>query len=259
MTTLALFRPLEKMEETADKAEALGYEVLKVPAMVVQAIDGPEWSRFTKGLQLGRWEWVILTSTLGVEIAVRRLRAAGLLETLATHKLVAIGEATQGALDAAGLGGAMVPRDTSSKGIAAALANFDLVGKGVAVLRSDRGNPILVETLKSLGAEVLDVALYHLGDAPETPGLKAFLQDPGQVEIFVFTSSLTVTNIVDAARAVGRLPILEAALARGCVAALGVPTRRALENAGIRVDMMPPRADLATMLRMIAERFPPAP
>ncbi len=245
------------MEETACEAEGLGYKVLRLPAMEVQKMAVPGWEDFLLGLRKGAWHWVIFTSTLGVDIAGEGVKERGLLGSLARARIVAIGDATRLALEAHGLPVALVPPDTTSKGIVAALSNIDLTGMAIAVLRSDRGLPILVEALESLGALVSDIPLYHLGDAPASLAMETFMQNPNQADLFLFTSSLTVGNVLDTARTLGRLPALLAALARGRVIALGEPTQRALGAAGVRVDLVPPRADLKALLKTIVRLYPP--
>ncbi len=245
------------MEETACEAEALGYKVLRLPAVEVKRITVPGWGDFLLGLRKGAWHWVIFTSTIGVDIAAEGLRERGLLGNLARARIVAIGDATRRALEAHGLPVALVPPDTTSKGIVAALSNIDMTGMAIAILRSNRGLPVLVEALESLGALVSDIPLYHLGDAPASEAMESFLRDPFQADLFLFTSSLTVTNLLEAAGAVGQLARLLQALARAKVIALGRPTQRSLEAAGIRVDHVPPRADLKGLLSTTVKLYPP--
>jgi uroporphyrinogen-III synthase len=246
---------LEKMEPSATLAEAQGYRVLRVPALSIEPIDDPRWGRFSADLARRRWDWVIFTSTVAARMALRRLGDTNgeLGRALRGARIVAIGEATKATLEAAGVPVDLVPTDTTSEGIHAALSDQAMGANRVALLRSAQGAPLLPSAIASLGAEVLDVPLYRLGLPPDEGALRLFFTEvsAGEIDIFAFTSRLTVLNILAEARARGMEEVLRKALANATVAAIGPPTAQTLSSLGIRVDVVSPRAQFSELLRSI--------
>ncbi len=251
------------MEPSAALAEARGFRVLRVPALSIEPVDDPRWARFSADLARGRWDWVIFTSTVAARTALRRLgdiaRDPG--RALGGARVVAIGEATKASLEAAGLRVDLVPTDTTSQGIHAALSSQAMGGSRVALLRSAQGTPLLPMAIASLGADVLDVPLYRLGLPPDEGALQLFFTGASaeEIDVYAFTSRLTVLNILAAARARGVEEVLRKALANATVAAIGPPTAQTLSSNGIRVDVVSPRAQFPELLKSIqaiTERSP---
>ncbi len=251
------------MEASAGLAEARGFRVLRVPALSIEPVDDPRWERFSADLARRRWDWVIFTSTVAARMALRRLgdTTGEPGRALGGARVVAIGEATKAALEDSGIRVDLVPTDTTSEGIHAALSTQAMGGTSVALLRSAQGTPLLPMAIASLGADVLDVPLYRLGLPPDEGALRLFFTEAsaGEIDVYAFTSRLTVLNILAAARARGLEEVLRKAFANSIVAAIGPPTAQTLSSQGIRVDVVSPRAQFPELLRSIqtiTERSP---
>lgn len=118
-------------------------------------------------------------------------------------------------------------------------------GKRVEVARSSAGSAVLLEGLNEAGAFVHETVIYTLeclklvGDV-----IQEILEE---ADVFLFTSSLTVQNLLD--RAPDRAEAIKI-LNEKFVGAIGRPTRTELEQQGVKVDLI---ASEATFERLAQE------
>lgn len=250
---LAIFRPREKLEESAQLAAAHGYEVLALPLIEPKAHDDPRFSEFLKMLEDGAVDAVVFTSSLGAtfafQAATRTRKREDFRDALKRTRVLAIGPATRKALEDFGVA-AEVPPDFSSRGLVEHVARHPIAAKRVVLLRSRQGSRELPAGLRRLGLEVLDVAVYDVGPPENLGDARAFFDRVvrGEIEAFAFLSSLTVHNYLEMAATLGIEDEARAALARAVVAAIGAPTTKALEAEGIRVTVAPARATFEDLL-----------
>jgi uroporphyrinogen-III synthase len=100
-------RPRAQAGELAARLEALGHEVAVCPLIAVEPLAGPP-------LDVGRYDWVVVTSRNGATELLRRAR--GVLPRVA-----AIGPGTADVLAEAGVRPALVPRVSTQEGLLAEL------------------------------------------------------------------------------------------------------------------------------------------
>jgi len=108
----------------------------------------------------------------------------------------------------------------------------------VLVTRPREQAPALADALRALGAEPVPYPTIELAPPPDWAALDAALAGPAHAWI-VFTSPSAVRFTIaraDATRA-------RASLGQSRVAAVGAETARALGDAGMRVDLVPPADD----------------
>lgn len=248
---LAIFRPIEKLEESVRLAESRGFEVLAVPMLEAREIEDPRFPEFLGRLEAGAVDAVVFSSSNGVAFAFNQATTAlgrkRFQDAMNRTRVVAIGPATQLTLERLGLS-AELPREHSSRGI---VEHFERIApKRVVLLRNPQGSPELPEGLRSLGCDVADLSVYEVGLPEDLAGTRAFFDSVvrGGVDVYAFLSSLTVRNFFDLATALGVEDAVRAALARATVAAIGGPTKETLEGEGIRVTVVPLRATFADLL-----------
>jgi len=238
---VAFFRPDdERSAEAAELIESLGADPVADPMLAVEPTDScPREDA----------DYVILTSKTGVELAAE----ADWDPNGAT--VCAIGQSTADALESAGYAVDLIPEEYSSTGLVEAL-DSEVAGARVEVARSDHGSAVLTEGLEAAGAYVHETILYRL-IRPDGAGDSAELAASGDLGAALFTSSLTVTHFLAAADARGVRREAIAGLNDAVVGAIGDPTRRTAEDAGIAVDVVPERADFETLAATVVEDAAP--
>ena len=250
---LALFRPKEKLGESIRLAEDRGYEVLAVPMLETRAYDDPNFLEFLEMLQEGAVDTVVFTSSNGVLHAFHRARqtmgSEDFRDALNRTGVVAIGPATKLELGKVGVA-TNVPVEHSSRGLVEYFEREGNSTQRIALLRSLQGSPLLSEGLRSLGYEVMDIPLYEVGLPRDQPATQAFFKRvvQGDIDVFAFLSSMTVSNFLEVASALGVEAEVRAILPQKTVAAIGEPTKEALEKEGIRVSVIPHRASFEDLL-----------
>ena len=183
--------------------EAEGAEVLHYPTVEIKpCADSGKLDAALKELAAGRFDWLVITSANTVYTLADRLRTLGIQHArIAQHstKVAAVGSATASAVrEELNLSVDLLPDAYVAESLAAGLR----VGRGSRVLlpQSALARPLLVNTLRRVGAEVAAVTAYrtvvgHGGD--DLP--RHFRQ--GNVDAVVFTSASTVHNFVERLKA----------------------------------------------------------
>ena len=168
-------------------------------------------------------------------------------------RIISIGSGTAAALEHLGVAAGEIPSEYSSEGIVEHLRG-SVAGKRVIVIRSDHGSQVLSQGLTPMGADVIEFAAYSLKPA-DPRGLEEMLDAGrlGRIDVFAFTSPLTVRSFVDAAE--NKAIDLEGMFGKATVAAIGVPTADMLTSLGINVDVMPESATFEEMLFAIKRRI----
>ncbi|MDY6779280.1 MAG: uroporphyrinogen-III synthase [Halobacteria archaeon] len=216
---VAIFRPRGRREdESVELLRSSGFEVLSDPLLEPRPTDEQP---------LGDADFVVFTSVTGARIALE-----GSYEPRG-ETVCAIGPKTRSALEEGGVEVDVVPEEYSSEGLVEALKD-EVRGKKVEVARSDHGSSELIDGLNESGAFVHETVLYELV-RPEGGGEEAvegILK--GRVDGVLFTSSLTVENLLSAAGE-GRSDVVEK-LCSVVVGAIGEPTRETAVSCGVDVD-----------------------
>lgn len=176
--------------------EDLGGEPWEFPAIEIAPPSDPQ--KLIQALQkLNHFNWLIFTSVNGVEEFFKVLNEQGKdVRDLAGIELVAIGPATQAALEKRGLRVSFMPEEYRAEKIIEGLASRVLPGQSVLLARAEEARDILPESLKALGADVWDVPAYRtiVGQANKDE-LKSLLRDK-MIHVVTFTSSSTVRNFL---------------------------------------------------------------
>ncbi len=193
--TVVVTRTRQQASVLAGRLTAMGARVIEAPTIeVVPADVGPIDAALR---EVGRFDWLIVTSVNGVRALVEGMRRVGLdARALAGVKIGAIGSATAGALADHFLRADVVPEAYVAEALAEALRQADtLTGKRVLLLRADIARPALREALADLGAVCEEVSAYEIRKPVDLPaGLEEALE-AGDVDWVTFTSSSTFENL----------------------------------------------------------------
>lgn len=128
-----------QLEPLARRIEALGLEVVRCPLIELEPI-GPET------VEVGDYDWVVVTSPFGARELLRRARGA-------LPRVAAIGPGTASALAEGGVTNPLVPERSTQEGLLAALPR---PAGSVLFAGAERARPLLAD---ELGADV--VPLYR--------------------------------------------------------------------------------------------------
>jgi uroporphyrinogen-III synthase len=239
--TVGVFRPDDgRLADAADLLASLGATPVPDPMLAVEPTGAVPKAA----------DVVVFTSKTGAELAAEAGYAPG------DATVCAIGEATATALEAAGYPVDRVPTEFSSTGLVAELAG-DVDGARVEVARSDHGSDVLLDGLREAGATVHETVLYRLV-RPAASGRSAELAAAGDLDVALFTSSLTVEHFLDAAAERGVRGAAVSGLNDGVVGAIGDPTRETAESHGVDVDVVPERARFEALATATVEAGAPS-
>ncbi len=244
-------RPRGKAGDTAARLRALGAEPVLFPTITIQPPeDWRELDAAVERLANHLYDWVIFTSTNGVDYFWQRLDAAGKdARALAGVRLAAIGPVTAQALAERGLHADLVPKRYVAEAI------LDEIGPvhGLRLLlpRAEVARKALPAGLRQAGADVDEIAAYqtvppcHQNDAkPIGKMLKA-----GEIDVLTFTSSSTVRNFKAALEPLPQLP------ERTIVACIGPVTARTATECGLRVNVSAREHTVDGMLAALIEHI----
>ncbi|MDY6958270.1 MAG: uroporphyrinogen-III synthase [Halobacteriota archaeon] len=256
MKKILIVRPEERMEESMRIVESYGFEGVPAPMIkLVEKMD-PEFEVFFKNLTDGTVDYVIFTSINGIRYTLTKIDdEADFKRRVNESEIVSIGEPTRRFLEGMGMSVSLVPKDFSSSGIVDALSGIDIKGKRIEILRSSHGSEILVAELKKMGANVHEVQVYSISIPDDLTSQIEVLKSAakGEIDIFTFTSRMTVLNFLKVAGSAGiKSEILEA-MDKKMVSAIGKPTEDALINNNIRVDFVPSEFTFEAMIRGLKE------
>jgi uroporphyrinogen III methyltransferase / synthase len=202
-------RAREQIEPLAGRLEALGLEVVRCPLIELQPV-GPDQ------LDVGGYDWVVVTSPFGARELLRRAR--GELPAVA-----AIGPGTAAALAEGGIEASLVPSVSTQEGL---LAELPSPPGRVLFAGAERARPLLADRL---GADV--VPLYR------TIGIRPDPLPDGDLVVLASASA------VEAFAATG----LELS-----VVSIGPETTRAAEEAGLQVVEEARRHDLDGLVEAVS-------
>ncbi|ASR34349.1 uroporphyrinogen-III synthase [Prauserella marina] len=180
-----------------------------------------------------------------------------LLATLGRTRLLTRGPKAKGAVRAAGLSEVYSPESESNAELLRHLLDSGVGGMRIAVQLHGEPLPHFVHTLRSAGAEVIEVPVYRWV-GPADPGPLDRLIDAvldGCVDALPFTSAPAVASMLAMARRTGRDAALVDALgSRVVVACVGPITAGPLAALGIPT-VQPRRSRIGALARTLGEEL----
>ncbi|HMG28034.1 MAG TPA: uroporphyrinogen-III C-methyltransferase [Acidimicrobiia bacterium] len=220
--SVVVTRAREQASELRRRLEALGAEVVELPAITIEPVrfDVPD---------LDRYRWLVFTSANGVAAFFGRgLAPAGLdARALAGLRLAAIGPGTAAALAERGLRADLLPERFVAESLLEAFPPPTTGDERVLLARAEQARDVLPAGLSERGYGVDVLAVYRTVTAPpDTAALDRVRR--GDVDALTFTSSSTVTNLCDL---LGDVPEPQPA-----VVSIGPVTSKTAMERGLRVD-----------------------
>jgi uroporphyrinogen III methyltransferase/synthase len=213
----------------AAELEALGAEVIQFPTIRIEAAPDADALRAAAS-RVGGFDWVVFTSTNGVEHFWSALMEAGLdSRALAGVRVCALGPATAAELAARGIRADLVPDEYVAEATVEALAAAaELKGARILLPRAEIARAVLPDSLRERGAEVVEVAAYRtVQDGAGADEVRRRIA-AGEVDLVTFTASSTVRSFAD---------LVGTDTGGASIASIGPITSGTLRELGMRVDV----------------------
>ena len=242
--TILVTRSIEQAGPLVGALAARGAEVVEAP--VIALADPDDWGPADEAIgRLAAYDWILFTSVNAVERFVGRMELLGVpVARLVSARLAAVGSATAERLRVCGLEGARVPEEFRAEGLLAALRRGEgLSGKRLLLPRAAAAREVLVESLRAEGAVIDVVPVYRTVPVPLTPEVLERL-GRGAIDMVTFTSSSTVTSLLDA---VGGAPALRGV----AVAVIGPVTAATARRRGLEPAVVAARSTIESLVEAI--------
>jgi len=226
-----------------------GAAPVELSAIDIQPLD--DYHKLDSAIScLANYQWVIFTSTNGVEAFWQRLALLNMdSRSLGNLVIGAIGPATTGALAERGITTDYMPEVYTGEGIIEGLKSHNISGKRILLPRADIADNELVDGLSGIGAEVDEVAAYRTVAAAEEANKAVKILSSGEIDVITFTSSSTVTNFMAAFE--GQKPHID----NTTVACIGPKTKETAVKAGLDVDILAAEQTIPGLVNAIEDYF----
>jgi uroporphyrinogen III methyltransferase/synthase len=243
-------RTKDQAGEMSERLRAYGAVPVEVPTIAVEPPRSPaQMDRAIKGLVTGRYGWIVFTSVNAVKAVREKFTELGLdARAFAGVKVACVGQSTADAVRAFGIVPELVPSgEQSSQGLLADFPPYDDVFDPidrVLLPRADIATEALAAGLQERGWEIDDVTAYRTVRAAPPPAAVREAIKGGGFDAVCFTSSSTVRNLVG---------IAGKPHAKTVVAVIGPATAASAQEFGLRVDVQPETAAVASLVDALAE------
>lgn len=233
--------------------ESLGARVLACP--VIETLDPLDWNPADSAIdELESYDWLVLTSTNGVERFLARVRERrGSLAVLGSVSVAAVGTATAERLRAADIEPDLVPDEFHAESL---VESFIEMGAGpgwrILLARAAKGRDVIPEQLGERGVEVDVVPVYRTEQVEADRDVLDLLRI-GSVDAVTFTSPSTARHFAAAVERAGMDP--SRALSLVTVASIGPVTTEALRRLGVEPDVEPVESTIPALATALAEHF----
>jgi len=250
---VAVLRTKEQAGETVSLLRSRGAEAWLMP--VVELHDPPDRLLMEVTLRnLARYDWVVFTSTNGVDRTFGELARQGLdTRALGACCVAAIGEATAQRLLAHGVRADVTPAVFQAEALVESVLGSlgDARGKRVLLLRALEARSVLPMSLRAAGVHVDDVPVYRTG-MPSNIAMEPFCEMlvHGRMDAVMLTSSSTATHLC---RMVG--DEVAELLASTCVASIGPVTTATARGLGLEVRVEAKEFILPGLVRALEDHF----
>ena len=254
--TVIVTRAASQAADLTTMLESYGANVIVCPTIEIREPDN--YDRLDEALDhLYGYDWLIFTSTNGVDYFLKHLTARGQQTAdLDEIKVCAIGQRTADKLHDAHVHVDLVPSQSTAEGVFAALAEFaggaeHLRGLNVLLPRAAVGRDHLPKALEEVGARVDVVTTYQtvLPENFDRGKLGAMLAGGG--DCIAFTSPSTVKNLAK----LFDTHDLGKTLPGMVVACIGSVTAEAAAEYGLHVDIQPQQTTTADLAQAIADFY----
>ena len=258
--TVVITRPRAQAEATVREIEERGGKPYLFPTIEIREIRDPLSTKaFFSALSEKRVDYVLLMSVNGVKhllsIADNTSFKDKLKATLNETVIIAVGPKTAQELEKNDIRVDMVPERYTSEGILHCLKQRHVRGKTIYIPRTSEAPPELARKLREMGNIVEEIHVYQSQLPTDRELAGKFVSDleNNRIDAIIFSSSLGVRNFFEMLRGlVTERKLTELISKELVVVAIGPTTARTLEEAGVKVDLVPEKLTIDQALDMLA-------
>lgn len=190
--TVLVTRANSQSNEFTQMLRSRGAQTIEMPTLEI--VPPSSWQDLDAAIdRLSDFNWLILTSTNGVEYFFARLHHAGKdSRALAGVKIAVVGQKTAKSLEQYGITPDFIPPDFVADAL---ISNFPTSPAGQQILFprvETGGREVLIQEFTNLGATVVEVAAYQSRCPVEIEPIALAALQSQQVDIITFASSKTV-------------------------------------------------------------------
>ncbi len=242
-------RTRHQASELAAALEVLGAIPILIPT--IEILPPACYSNLDAAIAgIDTFNWVVFTSSNGVEAFSRRLALASGEKTLGRKwKLAAIGPSTGHALEAIGLRPDLIPLRPVSESLAEALLPY-AQGSRMLLVRPGQAREHLPEVLRTAGADLTIAEAYRTVIPEDSIASLRTLFTSSPPDAITFSSSSTVVNLLallDAAKLMLPVGIVRASIGR--------ITSQTLTSRGFPPQIEASEATVQSLVRGLAAYF----
>ncbi|NIK75982.1 uroporphyrinogen III methyltransferase/synthase [Paenibacillus castaneae] len=248
-------RARAQASELASQIEELGGEPCEFPVIEIkEPSDSTAIDLLRKHLsEAESYQWLMFTSVNGVEYFFRWLRKFGIdIRRFHAARIAAVGPKTAEALIQRGLTVEELPVKFHAEGLLEKLDSELLSGERVLLPRGDLAREVLPRELKAKGLIPIDIDVYETVLAEEQDELALEWLREKEIHMITFTSSSTVTNLLEVLRRRGVSNPVEL-LSDIPIASIGPLTSQTIREAGLTVSIEPESSTLDDLLQSLVD------
>ncbi|OPY69523.1 MAG: Uroporphyrinogen-III C-methyltransferase [Syntrophorhabdaceae bacterium PtaU1.Bin034] len=237
--------------EEFEPLEDLGAEVFEFPTLrIAPPYSYDDLDRSIE--QLHEYNWVVITSSNAFEHFVRRLVEKGRdIRDLKGVRICAIGSRTAETIGRFGIKVDLIPDEFNAEGLVKSLMHFagqreDLTGVRILMPRAEKGRDLFPRKVREFGG-IIDIPVAYRSARPKKHAkrLRRLLSE-GRISLATFTSGATFNNFMDMLG-----PDAKTFLDGVAIAVIGPVTKKVVEKADLKADIMPSKATIAAMVEEI--------
>ncbi|TET90816.1 MAG: uroporphyrinogen-III synthase [Methanomassiliicoccales archaeon] len=251
-------RPIEVLPESMELARNLGFDPIGAPMIETKRVSNGEFRNFLVALSNRSIYLCLFMSENAIKFAIENAASYvpkdRFLSQLSSCILMAIGEQTAKSLRNHELELDDPPPVLTVKGLISYLGSqYDVPGRRIEILTSVKGSKSLAEGLATMGADVHVLPLYSVEMPEDLSEARRMMKRVirREIDIFAFTSSLTVANFLEIAEDLGVREKVVDILNNRIVAAMTRATKKKLESEGIDVKLIPKVGTFEGMIETI--------
>jgi uroporphyrinogen III methyltransferase/synthase len=248
---ILITRSRDQSAQFATKLKNLGAEVIEYPT--IEILPPRSWKGVDRAINgLKSYDWIIFTSTNGVNFFFLRLKERGKDDRLPSSlKVCAIGPATAKKLKEKGIRVTSMPKEFVAEGILKSFKKRNLHGKRILLARAKKARDILPKGLRKMGTEVDVVETYRTVKPRGGSKRLRKLLLKGSIDVLTFTSSSTVNHFVELLKGEDLKKLLKNIV----IACIGPVTARTVKDWGLKVQIQPKKYTIPALTQAIAEYF----
>ncbi len=242
MKKVLITREKEEAEKFAEKVKDIGLEAVIFP--VIKTISLP----FNKEEAI-KYDVFIFPSKNAVRYFFENVSS----EDLKKKIIIAVGEKTKKALEKKGFKNILLPEKFSSEGVLRLiLKEIDFFKhKKILIPRAKKGIDTLPEKLKNEVKEITVLPIYEtVLNIPENKENVKKLFEEKKIDFSVFTSPSTIENFLKIFPEEGK-----EYLKSTCITVIGTTTKKAVEEKGLDVCLIPEKFTIDEIIKKIKEQL----